>query len=296
MLGSRSNKIYLLLWGILISITVLGVVIIPRVLDGSQESGYHELEGQNIANLADPSVTRFPVRPILDDDPVEETPQRQAFPELSSADASPSSVERLDSNVGLPQRSRAGAREERRPTPVTSRVKVIRDASVYAKALTTAEVIGTVKVGLWVRWIRTIDAQWEEIMLNDERLVYLPKGTLALPGSSDDSRSGSSLEPDFSELPNAVSDFMAQLRRADIARAETYLSASAPSLTGSNLDAWKELLGPEAKPVVGRLQPPPDGSLSVRVVEITDVGKGIALETVWEWNSRAGRWLLGSWR
>lgn len=296
MLGSRSNKIYLLLWGILISITVLGVVIIPRVLDGSKEGGYHELEGQNISNLADPSVTRFPVRPILDDDPGEETPQRQAFPELSSPDAGHSAVERLDSSVGLPQRSRAGAREESMPTPVTSRVKVIRDASVYAKTLTTAEVIGTVKVGLWVRWIRTIDSQWEEIMLSDGRLVYLPEGTLALPGSSDDSRSGSLLEPDFSELPNAASDFMAQLRRTDIVRAGTYLSASAPSLTGSNLDAWKELLGPDARPMVGRLEPPPDGSASVRVVKITDASKGIALETVWEWDSRAGRWLLASWR
>ncbi len=301
--GSWSRKIYLLFWLSLIGGTGLAVFIIPRVLDSAQEQGYREIDGQGRPPLERSSslasaATKFPVRPILDDLGAKlpadsRRPERQAFPSSSGTPG--------DSPAGLPQRD-----VERRPDSnqagqetVTSRARVVRSGSVYESPRTTARVLGTVSPGTQVRWVRTVEPGWEEILLRDGRLVYMLSQTISARGervvSGSESGSGEGGDDSLSLLPSTVDDFLANLRDGDFLRASTYLAPTAAAIEEPDLGVWSTLVGPDSGARVGRIEPISGRGPQWRSVLLLGDAEGAQVLTTWEWNSRQERWLMANW-
>lgn len=299
--GSWSRKIYLLFWLSLIGGTGLAVFIIPRVLDSAQEQGYREIDGQGRPPLERSSrlgsvATRFPVRPILDDltaEPPSDSsrPERQAFPSSSGTPGS--------GPVGLPQRDvdRQPDSNQAGQETVTSRARVVRSGSVYESPRTTARVLGTVSPGTQVRWVRTVEPGWEEILLRDGRLVYMLSQTLSTSGdrvvSSSESDSGG--DDSLSLLPSTVDDFLANLRDGDFLRASTYLAPTAAAIEEPDLGVWSTFVGADSGARVGRIEPVTGRGPEWRSVLLLGNAPEAQILTTWEWDSRQERWLMANW-
>lgn len=291
-------------WLSLIAGTGLAAFLIPRILDSSQEQGYREIDGQGRPPMARTATsgtvaTKFPVRPILDEvgeappvTPSEDRPERQAFP-ISSGTPS-------DSVGGLPQRN-----VERRPETnqggqetVTSRAKVVRSGSVYESPKTTARVLGTVSPGTTVRWVRSVEGGWEEILLRDGRLVYMLSQTLSTGGSrvvSSDPSGPTGGEESLSLLPSTVENFLSNLRDGDFLRASTYLGPTAPAIEESGLGVWGGLVGPDSGARVGRIDTVAGKGAEWRSVLLLGNSEGAEVFTTWEWDARQERWLMAGW-
>ena len=304
-MGSWSRKIYLLFWITLICGTGLAAVLIPRILDSSEEQGYHEIDGQGRPpmgeTLSGSVATRFPVRPFSEDakvDPSEDgNPGREAFPGMRStpsADRTPGLPQR-DVMSGSPAASNGGA------GPVTRRVRVTQNSSVYESPRTTARVLGTVPPGTQVRWSRSAEAGWEEILLNDGRSVYMQTVSLNLGGSSDTtptdrpSNAGGADDTNLAALPTTVESFLTTLQGGDLLRAGTYLAAEAPPLDQPDLGVWAALVGPQADASVLRVEPVAGRGSDWRSVTVFDQTNGVQILTTWQWNAGQERWLLTEW-
>ncbi len=282
---------------------MIAALAIPRILDSSQEQGYRQIDGQGRPPLAKAPITggaatKFPVRPIFDNlDAVStpsERPERQAFPSAEDV-ASPV--------IGLPQRQvNSGQRDTNQAAQetVTSRVKVIRSGSVYESPRTTAKVLGTVEPGTQVRWVRTVESGWEEILLRDGRLVYMLSQSLATSGSRVIDASGSGSGGDASEdrlssLPSTVDGFLESLRDGDLLRASTYLGPTASAIEEPDLGVWSLLVGRESGVRVGRIEPLSGRGSEWRSVLVLGDAQGAQVLTTWEWDARQERWLMASW-
>lgn len=303
-MSSWPRKIYLLFWIGLIGATCLAALVIPRLLDSSHDQGYREIDGQGrppiAARPASASVdTSFPVRPFEEtvavQTPVEQQPTRQAFPG-GEKDSMPDRAPR----GGLPQRDVGSAPTQApREQGVTSRVRVVENSSVYESPRTTARVLGTVPPGTMVRWLKSAESGWEEILLSDGRSVYMLSSALSLGGSSDTApapreESSSSTEV-LGRLPGTVESFLSTLRDGDLMRASTYLSSDAPPLEEPNLGAWAPLVGPEADGRLDRMEPVSGHGDDWRSVLVLDQSNGTRVQTVWSWDSNQQRWLLSRW-
>ncbi len=301
-MSSWPRKIYLLFWLTLIGGTIIAALAIPRILDSSQEQGYRQIDGQGRPPMAKSPLsggvsTKFPVRMILDaaggePTPTSDSPERQAFP-TSNASASPD-------GIGLPQRQVSGQQDTNQGNQetVTSRVKVTRTGSVYENPRTTARVLGTVAPGTQVRWVRTVEPGWEEILLRDGRLVYMLSQSLATSGSRVvDSTSGAPevAEDSLSLLPSTVDGFLETLREGDLLRASTYLGPTAQAIEEPDLGAWSTLMGPESGARVGRIEPVSGRGTEWRSVLVLGDAEGAQVTTIWEWDARQERWLMASW-
>lgn len=300
-MGSWSRKIYLLFWLSLIGATGLAVFIIPRVLDSAQEQGYREIDGQGRPPLERSSrlggvSTKFPMRPILDDlvaEPPSDSsrPDRHAFPSSSGTPGSGS--------AGLPQRDvdRGPDSNQAGQETVTSRARVVRSGSVYENPRTTARVLGTVSPGTQVRWVRTVETGWEEILLRDGRLVYMLSQTLSTSGERvvSGSESGSGGDDSLSLLPSTIDDFLANLRDGDFLRASTYLAPTAAAIEEPDLGVWSTLVGADSGARVGRIEPVSGRGPEWRSVLLLGNAEGAQILTTWEWDSRQERWLMEKW-
>jgi hypothetical protein len=180
---------------------------------------------------------------------------------------------------------------------------VVENASVFEAPRTTARVLGTVPPGTQVRWVKTLQPGWEEILLRDGRSVYMQSNTLGLSGGSSERPSGpggegeGGSEPgDMAALPAAVDGFLATLQDADLLRASTYLAPGAPPLEESDLGSWSALVGPQVEARVGRIEPLPEGGDNARSVLVVDAGGATQVQTTWRWDPRQERWLLSSWQ
>lgn len=300
-MSSWPRKIYLLFWLTLIGGTGLAAVVIPRLLDSASEQGYREIDGQGRPPLAKSPLglvaTQFPVRPILDD-PLASSPnqpplERQAFPVASSTP--PNAL------GGLPQRDvdRLPETNQAGQETVTSRARVVRAGSVYESPRTTARVLGTVSPGTVVRWVRTIEPGWEEILLRDGRLVYMLSQTISTGGervvSAPQTGSGGEEGDSVSVLPSTVEDFLSNLRRGDLLRASTYLAPTAPAIEEPDLGAWSGLIGADSGARVGRIEPVSERGPEWRAVLLLGNTDGAQVHTTWEWHPRQERWLMAEW-
>lgn len=295
--SSWPRKIYLLFWLTLICGTGLGAFLIPRILDGSQEQGYREIDGQGRPPMAEvlsgDVSTRFPVRPFVESVP-SENPGREAFPGMRSTP----SAERTP---GLPQRDVMSGVPAATPgrDPVTSRVRVVQNASVYESPRTTARVLGTVAPGTQVRWSRTVEPGWEEILLNDGRSVYMQSATLSIGGAAEPVPVENPPAGDSSEfvaqLPTTVESFLGTLRDGELLRAGTYLAAEAPPLDQPDLGVWAALVGPQADAHVLRMESVTGRGSDWRSVTVLDQANGVQILTTWKWEAGQERWLLAGW-
>lgn len=297
--SSWPRKIYLLFWLTLICGTGLAAVVIPRILDSSQEQGYREIDGQGrppIAEVLSGDVaTSFPVRPFVEE-VASENPDREAFPGMrSTPSAQPTS--------GLPQRDVMSGVPAATPgrDAVTSRVRVVQNASVFESPRTTARVLGTVAPGTQVRWSRTVESGWEEILLNDGRSVYMQSATLSIGAAAEPvpvenpSNSGDESSQAVAQLPTTVESFLGTLRDGDLLRAATHLAAEAPPLDQPDLGVWAPLVGPQADAHVLRMESVPGRGLDWRSVTVLDQTNGAQVLTTWQWDAGQERWLLSGW-
>lgn len=300
-MSSWPRKIYLLFWVTLISLTCLAAVLLPRLLDSSREQGYRDIAGQGrpplLSQPSSSSVsTRFPVRPWRDESGESEPPARQPFPS-----ASETANDRPERPSGLPQRDvladKPAAGNPAREA-VTSRLRINQDASVYESPKTTARVLGTVAAGTQVRWLKSLEAGWEEILLNDGRSVYLQSHVLSFGGGSErpNAGAGASQAEIASLLPATVESYLASLRDGDLLRASTYLAAEAPPLEEPELGVWGALVGPDSDARIDRMEPVAERGADWRSVLVLDQTNGIHILTTWQWDLRQGRWLLANWQ
>ena len=85
-----------------------------------------------------------------------------------------------------------------------------------------------------VRWVRTVEPGWEEILLRDGRLVYMLSQTISTGGervvSAPETGGGGEEGDSVSVLPSTVEDFLSNLRQGDLLRASTYLAPTAPAI------------------------------------------------------------------
>lgn len=308
-MSSWPRKIYLLFWVALIGLTGLAAVVIPRLLDSAHEQGYREIDGQGRPPVTSRPLatarldTSFPTRPFdataegsASPQPArqEEAPSRQPFP--TEKDDRP---DRAPRGPGLPQREVGSApAQDGRGQGVTSRVRVVENSSVYESPRTTARVLGTVPPGTVVRWLKSAESGWEEIVLSDGRSVYMLSSTLALGGGGSAPPAGSRAESDsdiMERLPGTVDSFLSTLRDGDLTRASTYLSASAPLLEEPNLGAWGPMIGPESDARLDRMEPVSGRGQEWRSVLVLDQSNGARVQTVWSWDAEQQRWLLAEW-
>lgn len=297
-MSSWPRKIYLLFWLALIGGTALAAFLLPRLLDSSQQQGYRELDGQGKPPMAEPLAsnlsTRFPVRPFTDADSPSQEPARQAFPRMS-----PTPGTSVTSAPGMPQRDVPTGPVRPPREQVTSRARVVLNASVYERPRTTARVLGTVAPDTQVRWVKTVEPGWEEILLRDGRSVYMQSNTLHLGGAQPlpGERPG---DPEaeaeaLAVLPRTVDSFLEALRRGDLLRASTYLSSTAPRLEEPDLGVWSALMGPQAEGQMARMEDVAGRGPDWRSVLVLDQANGVAVQTVWKWEASQERWLLTGW-
>lgn len=295
--SSWPRKIYLLFWLTLIGLTGFAAFLLPRLLDSSHEQGYREIEGQGKPALGaqptgDDVSTRFPVRPFQAESSTAE-PTRQVFPVSEETPSAPSSR-----SPSLPQRDvlgKAPAQRAGRET-VTSRVRVVQTSSVFETPLTTAKVLGTVKADAQVRWVRTVEPGWEEILLNDGRSVYMQSPSLHMgTGGERPAADGNSDNADTAALPATVESFLGFLYEGQVLRANTYLAAEVPPLEESDLGAWSPFVGSGSDARVDRMEPVAGEGSDWRSVLIIEQNQGARILTTWRWNSRQERWLLVNW-
>ncbi len=299
-------------WLGLIGATVLAAVVIPRILDSSHDQGYREIDGQgrppiasrpgSSASVAD---TSFPLRPFdqagaeaapQSDPTTSQQPSRQAFPKAGQEDM----PDRAPRGPGLPQREVGSApAQPARDQGVTSRVRVVENGSVYETPRTTSKVLGTVPPGTMVRWLKSSEPGWEEILLSDGRSVYMLSSALALGGGTtapQTARQDASSDTEvLGKLPGTVDSFLATLRDGDLMRASTYLSGSAPPLEEPGLGSWGPMVGPDSDARLDRMEPVSGRSDEWRSVLVLDQSNGARVETVWNWDPAQQRWLLAEW-
>jgi hypothetical protein len=289
-----------LFWVTLIGGTLLAAVLLPRLLDSSQQQGYREIDGQGKPSLAlaEPITssvsTRFPVRPFNDGSSTQ-PPPREAFPGM---EASPET--RPTAAAGLPQRDVPDRPVQPPRELVTSRVRVVVSASVYESPRTTARVLGTVAPDTQVRWVKTVAPGWEEILLRDGRSVYMQSNSLSVGtaqpvGGGDRPGDPRGKGDTLALLPSTVDSFLETLRQGDLLRASTYLSATAPRLEEPDLGIWADLIGPQANGRMARMEPLSGRGDDWRSVLVIDSASGVQVHTVWGWDRGQDRWLLAGW-
>lgn len=301
-MGSRSGKIYLLFWVGLLALTALGVWVLPKVLDSSQEQGYRELDppSRRVSSVGGEVVTRFPVRAISRQEPLQ---RDRSFPRQALVSPGPLTEphEDLSESGGLPQRQVVLPKEVSSTEAVTRRAQVVDDTPVYAKPKTTAAVLGMVKSGTEVRLLRTVDEAWDEILLRDGRQVYLAKGALTMSGAELTEEPSKREDTDglsnshLVELTATTEDFLLELRRGDVARARTYLEPMAPTLEEGDLGVWVPFVRAEVSARVERIEPDPEGGDLSRVVWVKAENNGASIRTIWHWERLEGRWRLFTW-
>ncbi len=302
---SGSGRIYLYLAVALVVLTVVGVVFVPRMLDSSGSSSYRGLaeSGQLVDEKPETQKlvsTRFPLRSYRSssEQPVEERqPSVEAEPSDSPTAGGPDGT---PEQVGLPTRAVPGLEANRPRTSdrVTTRAWLTVDSPLHASPRTTSSRLGTADKGTQVRWVAEAEPGWEELLLADERSVYVRSSSLTFvePAESNPRSLATGIEIDAAALAPTVDGFLTALASGDLLRAETHLESGAPELHRETLSGLAAFTDSSQRARLDRIEPSHDGDPSLRLV-LLDSNQMDAqpVRTLWRWDGGRGRWLLSRW-